>query len=220
MHKSHFFILLSVALIAFLLIAAQVISGISNFTGIHISGSHGTATPAFVANQQGLGMIAVLEDSSTPIVAVYDGGGVLAIAPTAVGTAVPSFIVDSLGVSNLFEVRDAATPVVWVNNGGQLGVGNWQLFTAQSTIAVTQDSAINPTGTFQPLSSTANRSTATIGNKAAGRILILYNTTNTTITISDTGTIMLGANRALGQYDSLTMFSDGTNWIEIALGNP
>jgi len=49
----------------------------------------------------------------------------------------------------------------------------------------------------------------------AGDRLVLINTSNTSITISDTGSLKLGANRALAQYDSLELWSDGTYWIEL-----
>jgi len=37
-----------------------------------------------------------------------------------------------------------------------------------------------------------------------------------TITLTDTGTLKLGGNAALGQYDSITLLSDGTNWIQVS----
>ena len=40
-----------------------------------------------------------------------------------------------------------------------------------------------------------------------------------TITITDTGTLKLSGNAALGQYDTITLWSDGTNWIEISETN-
>lgn len=52
-----------------------------------------------------------------------------------------------------------------------------------------------------------------------GDVLILANQASTTITISDTGTLKLSGNLALGQYDSVTLISDGTNWIQAATSN-
>ena len=86
-------------------------------------------------------------------------------------------------------------------------------------MTVTTDGTITPTGSYQPLSSSGNVQTASITAGTAGDILFLVNTANTTITISDTGTLKLGGNRALGQYDTLTLMSDGTNWIERSFTN-
>jgi len=49
--------------------------------------------------------------------------------------------------------------------------------------------------------------------------LVLVNVGSNTITLTDTGTLKLSANAALGQYDTITLQSDGTNWIELAKAN-
>lgn len=86
-------------------------------------------------------------------------------------------------------------------------------------ISVTQNMTITAQGSYQPLTSAGNVGTAKIARGNAGDVLLLVNTVNTTITISDTGTLKLGGNRALGQFDTLTLVSDGTNWIERAFTN-
>lgn len=86
-------------------------------------------------------------------------------------------------------------------------------------ISVTQNMTITARGSYQPLASAGNVGTAKIARGNAGDVLLLINTVNTTITISDTGTLKLGGNRALGQFDTLTLVSDGTNWIERAFTN-
>jgi hypothetical protein len=50
----------------------------------------------------------------------------------------------------------------------------------------------------------------------AGDVLTLVNIGSNAITITDTGTLKLSGNAALGQYDSVTLLSDGTNWIQVA----
>lgn len=78
---------------------------------------------------------------------------------------------------------------------------------------------ITPTGTYMPIFAAANMSPAGIVAGTAGDLLILTNISNTTIVITDTGTVMLSANASLGQYDTLTLFSDGTNWLQLSTAN-
>ena len=87
--------------------------------------------------------------------------------------------------------------------------------TAQTSIAVTNGAAFTATGTYQPIVAAAEVTpTVTVGT--AGDVLILINTGSDVVNLVDTGTTMLSAAWAGGQYDSLTLFADGTNWIEIS----
>jgi len=90
--------------------------------------------------------------------------------------------------------------------------------TAQTAITVTNGAAFAPTGTYQPIQA-AGEVTPTVTIGTAGDLLVLINTSAQTINIADTGTTMLTAAGALGQYDSLTLWCDGTNWIEISRAN-
>lgn len=90
---------------------------------------------------------------------------------------------------------------------------------AATAISVTQGLTITPAGSYQPLESAGTVSTGAITAGTAGDVLTLVNGTNTTITISDTGTLKLSGNIALGQYDSLVLISDGTNWVQLATTN-
>ena len=91
-------------------------------------------------------------------------------------------------------------------------------FMAPTQITVTADSTIATAGyTVIPLYSAGAVGTATItGCETAGKLTILRNIANQTITITDTSTIMLGGNAALGQYDTLTLLGDGTNCLQIS----
>ncbi len=91
--------------------------------------------------------------------------------------------------------------------------------TPSTAIMVTQGITITPAGSFQPLAAEGNVSTGAIAAGTAGDVLALTNDTNTTITISDTGTLKLSGNIALGQYDTLLLVSDGTNWVQVATTN-
>jgi len=98
---------------------------------------------------------------------------------------------------------------------GSVRAGSWQVAGARTAISVTNGSAIAATGSYQPLTS-GGTVTATITAGDAGRLLVLVNTSATTINIQDTGIQKLSAAAALGQYDALVLWSDGTNWIEIS----
>jgi len=92
-------------------------------------------------------------------------------------------------------------------------------FTAASVLTITQGLTITPASSYQPIASVGNVSTGVIATGAAGNILMLVNTADTTITISDTGTLKLSGDLALGQFDSVTLISDGTNWVQLATSN-
>jgi hypothetical protein len=91
--------------------------------------------------------------------------------------------------------------------------------TRQTTATVTPNSTIPSNGTFQPLTAAAAVGTSSVTTGTIGDLLILYNTVTNTITLTDTGTLKLASNAALGQYDTLTLVSDGTNWLEIGRSN-
>lgn len=106
-----------------------------------------------------------------------------------------------------------------------LYVGDWVRIFTQTPIAVTNGAVITPTGTYQPLTSSGEVTatlTTSVSYVTAGDLLVLLNaspTVTTTINIADSGTAMLSAAAALGQYDSLTLWFDGTNWVELSRSN-
>lgn len=94
-------------------------------------------------------------------------------------------------------------------------------YTRGTTQTLTFGSVITDVATFQPIGAAgaiglSGISTAT---SVAGDILILENVVNQAITISDTGTTMLSGNLTLGQYDTLGLVFDGTNWVELYTTN-
>jgi hypothetical protein len=119
------------------------------------------------------------------------------------------------GVSNFTHVVASG----YVQSGTYVRVGTFERLVPGTTVVVTTDGTITPVASYQPLSSSGNVQTASITAGTAGDVLYMINTSNTTITLTDTGTLKLGGNRALGQYDTLTLVSDGTNWIERSYTN-
>lgn len=94
--------------------------------------------------------------------------------------------------------------------GSDLTLGQQTVFT------ITQAGTLTPTGTYQQLTAAGAVSFGSIVTGTAGDVLTLVNIGSNTITITDTGTLKLSGNAALGQYDSVTLLSDGTNWIQVA----
>lgn len=95
------------------------------------------------------------------------------------------------------------------------------LFVAQRTAqTITAGGTITPTGTYHQITADAARGTSSVaGVSTAGRVVTLVNVGSNTITLTDTGTLKLTGNIALGQYDSLLLLSDGTNWVQLATAN-
>ena len=92
------------------------------------------------------------------------------------------------------------------------------LFASKKTVVVvTSGGTLTPTGMYQPISSTTAVGTSSIAGVAtAGRVLVIVNVGSQTVTFTDTSTLKLAGNAALGQYDNLTLLGDGTNWIQVA----
>lgn len=91
--------------------------------------------------------------------------------------------------------------------------------TPGTIIAVTAGSTITPTGFYVPITGTTGVGTSSIASLGAGKTIYIVNMANTTITLTDTSTLKLAGNFAMGQYDNITLRSDGTNWIEAGRSN-
>jgi hypothetical protein len=98
---------------------------------------------------------------------------------------------------------------------GIVSIGTFLRMPRAAAIEVTYNSTITPTGSMQRLAATGGScSTATFSTSNDGDYVCLIGPAANTITLTDTGTLMLNANRALSAYDILCLYGDGTNWIE------
>lgn len=103
---------------------------------------------------------------------------------------------------------------------GSLTVPDWARFTPQTAISVTNGAVFTPTGSYQPLTSFGNVTpTLSAAGFTAGSLLLLVNTTNTSILLPEAGNLIMAGNVTLGQYDTITFLYDGTRWIERARVN-
>lgn len=93
--------------------------------------------------------------------------------------------------------------------------------TPGATQVIAQDTVINADYSYQPISSTGTVSTSVIATSTAlaGQWLTLVNVANTSIVLTDTGVLKLSGNLTLGQYDSVRLVFDGTNWIQVSTSN-
>lgn len=124
-----------------------------------------------------------------------------------------------------------ATPVIMASTFGNLvssssirsttyvKVGTFARLTEQTVITVTTDGAVDATGSYQQLTAAGAVQTSDVTCGSEGDIVTYANSANQTITITDTGTLKMAGNFAMGQYDTLTVLNDGTNCLEIARAN-
>jgi hypothetical protein len=100
-----------------------------------------------------------------------------------------------------------------------VGVGTFLGVTPGATQVLSFDSVLTPVSSNQPISALEAIGTASIAVPAAGRLLVVTNVGSSAIVFTDTGTLKLAGNATLGTSDSLTLQSDGTNWIQLATSN-
>lgn len=102
---------------------------------------------------------------------------------------------------------------------GDTTLGGQLITTAQDAITVTPGGTVTPAGYYQPItaaaSGTGTSAIAGCDTDNAGKRVTFVNTSSNTITFTDTGTLKLAGNAALGQYDALGVVCDGTNWVQV-----
>jgi hypothetical protein len=104
---------------------------------------------------------------------------------------------------------------------GSTSVGTFLVVQQGTTQVLTADGTLTPVTSYQPISSTAAIGTSSVGSAAAGTRLDIVNVGAQTITFTDTGTLRLSGNIALGASDTLSLVSAGTGqgWYQLATTN-
>ena len=125
---------------------------------------------------------------------------------------------DDLSVTDDATISDDLTADVITATGDLVGSSDLR-FVAQTSITATNGNPITATGTYQPLTA-AGTVTPTLAVGTAGDLLVLINAGSNNIVFEDAGTLKLTNDPiTLGQYDSLTLWCDGTNWIQVSSAN-
>ena len=87
-----------------------------------------------------------------------------------------------------------------------------------AAVTVTNGGIITPTGAVVELTA-AGTVGAELAPAGDGQLLILINTVNQTITVSETTTARMAGDFAMGQYDTITFIGQGVTWHETARSN-
>lgn len=140
--------------------------------------------------------------------------------------------VDQIGSGSILDLKDGSTSeytfdqssATFLNaltlSGGEVLTGHLAASTA-APVAGVASTAIALGGLLQPVSM-ATAGTVPITIPSAGRIICIYNTGSQSVTLDDSGNQVLaggGTPVALGQYDTICGFSDGTRFIELMRSN-
>jgi len=118
-------------------------------------------------------------------------------------------VTDDVSIGGSLTASVTSVGDVDINGIVQLGAGSMITVTASMTIPLT-------TASVQPIVAAGAVTSGVLVPGDAGRVVTIYNTGTNAITIPDSTTNILSGNAVLGQYDTLTVLSDGSRWIEIA----
>ena len=88
----------------------------------------------------------------------------------------------------------------------------------QNAFTVTNGSTLTVTGAVMELAA-AGTVGADLPAATDGRVLILVNGVNQTITITETASAVMAGNFAMGQGDTLTLIGNGIVWYELSRSN-
>lgn len=159
-----------------------------------------------------VGVIQPREAAATAGAAATADGGSRAVGDSNFTNVVAS---GNMAMTGTLYAGGAATLNSSASVGTNLTVDEWLILDPADTITITQGATLTAEASYQPITAAGAVSFGAITAETAGTFLRLINVGSNTITISDTGTLKLSGNIALGQYDSLALLSDGTNWIQM-----
>lgn len=133
--------------------------------------------------------------------------------------------VNQVGSGSVLDLKDGGSSEYTFDQSGAtflnpLTMGALVASTA-APLAGVASTAVAPDGILQPVSM-ATAGTVPLTIPSAGKIICIYNTGSQSVTLDDSGNQVLGGGGtpiALGQYDVICGFSDGTRFIEIARSN-
>lgn len=165
----------------------------------------GSTVTGAIANDLDGGNLVIDAGGNTGLRATQDNLPILTLGGTP--TAASFTVNDSQGVAALT-----------VRGNGELASLRYLTAATAAPLAGVASTAVAPVGLLQPISM-ATAGTVPITIPAAGTIFCVWNTGSEVVTIADTGNQILSASGALGQYDSICFFSDGTRAIEFARSN-
>lgn len=193
-------ILIAASLFIVPLVFSSPPAGISHMSGLHIEGSYATSTPAFMINQQGLGVIAEFRDNATPVAQFPNGGGLT---------------INSGGLT-------VTSGGLTVNGGALIASGGLRLTAQSETVAAAW--SITPAASYIVMTSSgavASSTTAplTTGAAVTGDVVVLRNgNAADTITVDGVGgTVECKADVVLGASDTLSLIYNGTEWNCLAV---
>lgn len=115
-------------------------------------------------------------------------------------------------------VDSAGTPAAVIRGNGAAILGPPVAFSTGSPITAVTGTVIAPSAVLQPVS-IATAGTVPLTIPGAGQYVCFWNTGSQALTVADTGNQILAGNFAMGQYDVLCGFSDGTRFIERSRSN-
>jgi hypothetical protein len=130
-------------------------------------------------------------------------------------------IADRLTVANNAEVGGDASVSDDLSVSDDMSVGGFEVVIPQTSLLLTMNGWLTPTGTIQPIraAGAVSINSTRIAPGSSGQRLTLINYGANTVTITETAPHLMAGNFAIGAGDTLTMVYSGTAWVEVARVN-
>jgi cytoskeletal protein CcmA (bactofilin family) len=132
-----------------------------------------------------------------------------------------TLITGTLGVSSQINAAGGVYATGGVTATGMVAAGTdlmgvgWLVVAPRAELAITD--YITPTGSVQPINASLWATpTLNVSTAVAGSVLILINTGTENIYMQDLGSLLMATDFTMAQWDTLTLYNDGTYWIELS----